>query len=116
LIIDPQNPKTVFASSYRQLWVTRNGGADWSIASRALPADCCASLAMDPQNSSPGLAIDPQNPDTVYIATASRGVFKSTDGTGSWNAVNSGVSATLVYASALDPQNPGTLYAASGTG
>ena len=56
------------------------------------------------------LAIDPATPTTLYAGTAS-GVFKSTDGGGSWRAVNAGLTALHVRALALDPATPTTLYA-----
>ena len=64
------------------------------------------------------LALDPTTPTTVYAGTEG-GVFKSTDGGGSWNAVNTGMtcgSAPIIFicsvaALALDPTTPTTLYA-----
>ncbi len=56
-------------------------------------------------------AVDAQNPGTLYAATDSLGVFKSTDGAGSWTAVNSGLSAAGVSSVIMDPRNPGTIYA-----
>ena len=65
------------------------------------------------------LAIDPTNPDTVYVGT-SGGVSKTTNGGGSWTAVNSGIQAItpqpLVQALAVDRNNPSVVYAGSGTG
>src|SRR5262245_16899711 len=63
------------------------------------------------------LAIDPQHPGTLYAGTGLRdvgpagaGVFKSTDGGASWNAVNNGLGNTNVLALVLDPAAPATLY------
>ena len=36
------------------------------------------------------LAIDPHDPSTLYAGTYGGGVFKSTNGGGSWSAVNTG--------------------------
>src|SRR6478735_1880997 len=55
------------------------------------------------------LAIDPQTPTTIYAGTYGGGVFKSTDGGLTWNAVGPGyvnVSSLLV-----DPRTPTTVYA-----
>ncbi len=38
-------------------------------------------------------------------------MFKSTNGGGVWSAVNTGLTATNVYALAIDPATPSTLYA-----
>ena len=56
------------------------------------------------------LAIDPVTPTTLYAGTDG-GVFKSTNGGGNWNAVNTGLSDTYVAALAIDPSTPTTLYA-----
>ncbi len=60
------------------------------------------------------LAIDPSNPATVYAGTAGGGVFKSTDGASTWNAVNAGLTSTWVAALAIDPSATTTVYAAGG--
>ena len=44
------------------------------------------------------------------------GVFKSTDGGGSWSAVNDRPDHPSVYALAIDPQTPATLYAGTWEG
>src|SRR4029079_14716511 len=54
-------------------------------------------------------AIDPQNPENLYAGTQT-GVFKSTDGGGTWNKVNS---ALIVFSLAIDPKTPTTVYASS---
>ena len=72
------------------------------------------------------LAIDPQDQDTVYAATYSSGVLKSTNGGASWSSVNSGLpfnkasdgSSYLYWVRALvvDPQNSNTVYAGTAGG
>ena len=56
------------------------------------------------------VVIDPLNLATLYVATFGGGVFKSTDGGGSWGAANTGLTDTDVVALAVDPATPGTLY------
>src|SRR5438874_32924 len=57
------------------------------------------------------LAIDPMTPATLYAGT-NAGVFKSTDGGGSWSAINTSLpSVKYVLALAIDPLTPATLYA-----
>jgi photosystem II stability/assembly factor-like uncharacterized protein len=60
------------------------------------------------------LAIDPTNPNTIYAGTFSGGVFKTTNGGSSWNAVNSGLSNLSIEELAIDPTNPNTIYAGAG--
>ncbi len=56
------------------------------------------------------LAIDPLTPTTLYAGTDS-GVFKSTDGARTWQAMNTGLSLLSVTALVIDPLTPTTLYA-----
>jgi photosystem II stability/assembly factor-like uncharacterized protein len=63
------------------------------------------------------LAIDPTNPATLYAGTSGGGVFKSSDGGGSWTAVNTGLDTTFVItALVVDPAAPAKLYAGTGLG
>lgn len=53
-------------------------------------------------------------PTTLYAGTYSGGVFKSTDGGGSWGEARTGLTHADIYALAVDPLTPTTLYAAGG--
>jgi len=58
------------------------------------------------------LAIDPTAPIILYAANYNGGgVFKTTNGGGSWRSVNVGLTNTNVTALAIDPRTPTTLYA-----
>ena len=56
------------------------------------------------------LAVDPVTPTILYAGTGG-GVFKSTDGGGTWSAFNTGLTDLYVWALAIDPQTPTSLYA-----
>src|SRR5947209_1737820 len=58
-------------------------------------------------------AVVESNTNIVYAATASRGVFKTTDGGKSWSKVLYIDADTGVNDIAMDPMNPDTLYAAA---
>jgi photosystem II stability/assembly factor-like uncharacterized protein len=60
------------------------------------------------------LAVHPTNPDLVYAAMASGGVFKTSDGGSSWVPVFDEQAVLPVGAIALDPQAPETVYAGTG--
>ena len=67
------------------------------------------------------LAVDPLTPTTLYAGTFDEagdggGVFKSTDGGGSWSAINTGLTNPFVRALAVDPLTPTTLYAGTNGG
>ena len=68
-----------------------------------------------PPGGATALAIDPTHPGTLYVGTV--GVFKSTDGAGSWTAADSGMTnAFYTVALAIDPTTPNTLYAGTDGG
>jgi photosystem II stability/assembly factor-like uncharacterized protein len=67
------------------------------------------------------LAIDPWTPTTLYAGMVEDdyhpqwGVYKSDDGGGTWNAVNTGMlDGFAIFALAIDPVTPSTLYAGLG--
>ncbi len=62
------------------------------------------------------IAIDPAHPSTVYAGTIGGGVYKSTDGGGSWTAINAGLTYRDVTSLVIDPAAPATIYAATGGG
>ena len=57
------------------------------------------------------LAVDSKDPDVIYVGTRSAGIYKTINGGGSWQPVNSGISIGSVKTLLLDTQNPKTLYA-----
>ena len=61
------------------------------------------------------LVVDPSNPTTLY-AVANGGVFKSTNGGGSWSRTNAGLSVMPVSILLLDPSNPATIYLVAESG
>ncbi len=62
------------------------------------------------------LAIDPETPSTLYAGTWGAGAFKSTDGGGSWTALNIGLTNLSVCALAIDRVTPTILYAGTAGG
>jgi photosystem II stability/assembly factor-like uncharacterized protein len=57
------------------------------------------------------ITVDPTNPQTLLAGTNGAGLFKSTDGGGSWTAANSGLQLRTVKAIAIDPVDHNTVYA-----
>jgi len=98
LVVDAQNPSTVYAGSYYEGRVykrtdSESGWIDVNLASTNKGAFT--------------LAIDPLVPTTLYASSAAS-VFKSSDGGSSWNTAGLG---GYVYTMAIDPQISSTLYA-----
>ena len=59
---------------------------------------------------------DPSQPGTLYAGAVSGGVWKSTDGGTSWNALDDLMGNLAVCALAMDPSNGSRLYAGTGEG
>jgi len=98
----------------------------WNPAGSGLPPRSAASASF----SIYGLAIDPQHSTTIYALVTGdpdqppdyRGIYKTTNGGASWNAVNDGLPTELwgfefvVSALMIDPKNSFTLYAGTAIG
>ena len=57
------------------------------------------------------LAMDPTTPGTLYAGTGGGGVFRSTNGAGSWSGYNTSLTAPTVFSLVVDPVSTGMLYA-----
>src|SRR5262249_60068309 len=57
------------------------------------------------------LVVDTSHTATIYVGTRDDGVYKSTDGGGSFSAQNSGLGTPRVSALVIDPTATSTLYA-----
>jgi len=114
LAIDPTSPTTLYAGSELGVSKSTDGGKTWSVFVPVLPTDDLSGVN--------ALAIDPITPTTLYSGTGypdfgtGRGVFKSTDGGGTWNGVSAGLPSVVVHALAIDPTAPTTLYAGTDGG
>ncbi|UCE62151.1 MAG: hypothetical protein JSU63_10660 [Phycisphaerales bacterium] len=60
------------------------------------------------------IAPHPTDPDTVYIASASGGIWKTTNGGGLWLPMSDELSILNHGCVAIDPSNPDTIYAGTG--
>ena len=60
---------------------------------------------------------DPSNPDIVHAATSPSGLFRSTDGGGSWISIGAGLPANFaVNTIAVDPRDSNKIWAGLGAG
>lgn len=111
LAIDPTNPNTVYAGTFFALVLkSTDAGASWVRMSDGF-------VAVRPGFGGPsdvtGLVVDPANPSTLYAGLGSGGVFKSTNGGGSWVLTDTGLPQTSIKALAIDPAQPAVLYTAA---
>ena len=61
-----------------------------------------------------GIAVSPIDPNTVYIAVAAGGIWKTTDGGQNWSDIASVLPSLTYGAIAVDPNNPDNIYAGGG--
>jgi len=124
LIIDPQNPNTVYtligspwqfgngslACCSSAVFKTTDGGVNWSALSP--PVQYYDPFNMPSPIST--IAMDPQNSKTIYAADLrAASLFKSVDGGANWSTVNSKI---VSFNLAVDPQSSNTLYASTPNG
>jgi photosystem II stability/assembly factor-like uncharacterized protein len=117
LAVDPNTTATLYAGTLYSgidheesgVFKSTDGGGTW------------VATAFHDQQYVTALAVDPRAGGILYIGTGSPGpgwglfgggVFKSTDGGGTWSAANTGLPDSYgVQALAIDPSTPETLYA-----
>lgn len=114
IAFDPADPNTVYIGAPAGgLWKTTDYGENWVALTDYLP-----SLGVS------AILVDPTDPNTVYIGTGDRdaddapgiGVYKSTDGGTTWNAMNAGIENATVNEMVMDYTNPQTIVAATDNG
>ena len=110
-LIDPFKPATLYVTSSSILYQSLDSGANWSAKSvTGLPSPMIAIITM---------IIVPTNQATLYAGVlgsslSQNGVYKSTDGGGSWAKASGGLpTGANVRTLAVDPANPAMLYAAN---
>lgn len=60
------------------------------------------------------IAVHPSNADIVYVGTASGGLYRSTNGGGTWTPLMDGALSLAIGSLALAPSSPDTLYVGTG--
>src|SRR2546425_2076961 len=125
VVIDPQNPETVYAASYqrrRHMWTLIDGGpesaiykstdsgATWNKVRAGLPTTETGRI---------GLAVSPVDSNVVYatIEAADRkgGIFRSSDRGGSWERRNEFDAGAMYYARIVaDPKDVDRVYVMNG--
>jgi len=61
-----------------------------------------------------GIAADPTDPNTIYVAATGGGVWKTTNGGGSWLPLTDNQPGLFMGSIALAPSNPKVIYAGTG--
>jgi photosystem II stability/assembly factor-like uncharacterized protein len=79
--------------------------AAWRRAGRGLPAPACSEIGKN-------LVIDPRQPQRVWVGTGGHGVFASSDGGETFQAMNRGLETAAIATLLIDPTDSAKLYAA----
>ncbi len=120
LAIDPTNPEVVWVGTGENVsgrhvgfgdgvYKSLDGGGSWK------------RMGLETSEHIGKILVDPRDPDLVYVAAegplwssgGERGVYKTTDGGGSWKQVLAVSPATGATDLAFDPRDPDVLYAAA---
>jgi len=113
IAVAPTDAQTIYAGTDdANVWVTTNGGANWTKIDGALPERWVTRVAVDPAN------------DAVAYATLSGfrvdeplpHVFRTTDWGASWSDISGNLPDAPVNDIIVDPANPSVLYLASDVG
>lgn len=74
----------------------------------------CSAWRTNVSGRAKAIVFDPQNPNTVYIATATGGIWKSTDGGNSYSPLTDNQATMSFHTLTMAPGNSSTLYAGTG--
>ena len=107
LAVDPRNHQVVWAATNNGAQLTRDGGKTWS-------GNLIEGYSDRPETY--GIALQPRNPDTVLLASAESGMFRSTDGGDTWSEASVGLGTLELHHVIFAPSNPKVAYVASHEG
>ncbi len=93
LAIDPSDPDKIFAATFNGTYLSRDGGATWSVLYSGGNTSQAVNLC---------LAVDPSNPAHIYIGTMV-GIALSKDGGTTWDRAPGALSSDVVTALAVHP-------------
>ncbi len=115
--VDPTNSTILYASAYPGgIFKSINGGETWVEANFGM-----ASFKIDDPSRQGYYAFEiaPANPDIIYLGLYGVGIYKSTDGAGTWRPMN-GVAQTMrgqnISALFVDPSDEDKVYVATEEG
>lgn len=108
VMLDPRNPSTVYAASYR-VWKSTTGGDAWL----PLPTTMGDGNTWDNEAAIRTFAISKGDSNVIMLSTTKRRVLRTTDGGKTWFDVQAGlpIRRTVLHLE-IDPRNSGHVFAA----
>jgi PKD repeat protein len=106
--VDPNDPDLIYAAAFKPPLAHK--GCFLKISNGQKVADLSQGLPRAVIE----VEVDEKNPDVLYVTTHIYGVFKSTDGGGTWERLDdrgTGLPRTGIYDIDVDPMNSSILYA-----
>jgi hypothetical protein len=105
LIVSPERSTTLYGLTCGHLYKSLDAGTTWAPAGRGLPRHLCAA------GWGPRLALDPGEPRRMYLGTAEKGVYVSSDGGDTFAPMNRGLETGVATVLVVAPSAPTRLYA-----
>jgi photosystem II stability/assembly factor-like uncharacterized protein len=119
IAIDPKNPKTIWAGT-GESWTRNSVSVGDGIYKSTDGGESWTNMGLKDSERIAKILIDPSDSNTVYACvpgklwsdSEERGLYKTTDGGGTWNKILKGGNlSTGCSMISLDPANPKTIYA-----
>lgn len=102
MAIDPNQPTTIYGSTYAGVFKSTNGGKSWQLSNSGMTSNDVKILVCMAKDSK-----------TLYAATWGRGVFCSRDGGSSWYQCNNGITDLRILSIRENKNDLDLLYAIS---
>jgi photosystem II stability/assembly factor-like uncharacterized protein len=112
ICVDPRDSRHVtLGVSCGGVWKTLDGGSTWQLGGRGMRAEFMPpDLQFEPNIQDPHLVAQCRaNPDVLWVQHHN-GIFRSTDGAGSWNEIAGVEPSTFGFAVAAHPGDPQTAW------
>ncbi len=103
LVIAASAPGTMYAGTNGGVYLTRDDGAHWQLASKGLPDDPTITA----------LAVS-ADPNVVFAGTHS-GIYRTRDAGANWTIADARFADQFILSLLIDPKTPTTLYAGTAT-
>lgn len=110
IVIDPQNPSSLYVFFANGLFHTTDAGNTWQ------PILLPAASSPSGQASPAAYVFAPSQPSTIYATADFTPLQKSVDGGATWTLAGDVTLPTLASDLAVDPTNPNIVWAANGSG